>query len=277
MPGQGNRTVRRSQSKSTSEGEQIIARVFERHYRPGAEEITFERNEVTGAAQELGLARPRNVKGLIRRFRYQTRLPAAIRDRAPAGRKWTVRPAGFGRYRFAVVAPSAFAPNPFLVETEVRDATPGLIAMYALSDEQALLARLRYNRLLDIFTGVTCYPLQSHLRTTVADIGQVELDEVYVGVDRRGVHYVIPVEAKSARESLGSVQVEQSLAVCGARFPTLVCRPIGAQFMQDDLIALFEFEDTDQGIRIVGEKHYRLVPWESLSPEELASYRNRPE
>ncbi len=29
------------------------------------------------------------------------------------------------------------------------------IEMYALSDEQALLAKLRYNRLLDVFTGVT--------------------------------------------------------------------------------------------------------------------------
>jgi len=39
--------------------------------------------------------------------------------------------------------------------------------MYALGDEQALLAKLRYNRLLDIFTGVVCYSLQNHLRTNV--------------------------------------------------------------------------------------------------------------
>lgn len=36
------------------------------------------------------------------------------------------------------------------------DSTPGVIAKYAMFDEQALLARLRYNRLLDIFTGLAC-------------------------------------------------------------------------------------------------------------------------
>jgi len=48
-------------------------------------------------------------------------------------------------------------PNPLLSETKIPDATPGIIDMYALTDEQALLAKVRYNRLVDVFTGVTCY------------------------------------------------------------------------------------------------------------------------
>lgn len=43
-----------------------------------------------------------------------------------------------------------------LAETKVADATPGMIAMYAAGDEQALLARIRYNRLIDVFMGVVC-------------------------------------------------------------------------------------------------------------------------
>ncbi len=35
--------------------------------------------------------------------------------------------------------------------TPILDATPGIIELYAFSDEQALLAKLRYNRLVDIF------------------------------------------------------------------------------------------------------------------------------
>jgi hypothetical protein len=62
-----------------------------------------------------------------------------------------------------------------------------------MNDEQALLARLRYNRMVDIFTGLTCYSLQSHLRTTLRDGSQVETDEIYIGLDKRGVHYVLPV------------------------------------------------------------------------------------
>ncbi len=63
--------------------------------------------------------------------------------------------------------------------------------MCSFTDEQALLATVRYNRLTDIFTGVTCYSLQNHLRTTVRGVGQVETDELYVGVDRLGKHYAI--------------------------------------------------------------------------------------
>lgn len=68
-----------------------------------------------------------------------------------------------------------------MTATKVPDATPGIVAKYAFNDEQALLAKVRYNRLVDIFTGVTCYSLQNHLRTTVSEIGQVETDEIYVG------------------------------------------------------------------------------------------------
>lgn len=257
--------------------QRIIERIFEKHYRPGSEEILFRREEITGAARALRVAIPKNVGDVIYTFRYRAELPSAMAAKAPPGKCWVIRPAGQGRYRIVAVAPLDIRPNVALAETKVPEATPGVIAMYALGDEQALLAKLRYNRLVDIFTGVTCYSLQSHLRTTAPALGQVEVDEIYVGVDRRGAHYVFPVEAKGAGESLGPVQFEQCLAVCAAKFPALICRPIGAQFMAADLIALFELEDTADGLRIVAERHYRLVPPESLSAEELAQYQKRPD
>jgi len=166
-------------------------------------------------------------------------------------------------------------PSRVLAETKLPDATPGVIGKYALSDEQALLAKVRYNRLVDIFTGLTCYSLQNHLRTTLPQIGQVETDEIYVGIDKRGVHFVLPVQAKAAAERLGIVQIEQDFAVGATKFSNLICRPIAAQFMADDLIALFEFEQTEDGIRISAEKHYKLVRPEELSPEELETYKVR--
>ena len=47
--------------------------------------------------------------------------------------------------------------------------------------------------------------------------------------------------------------------------------------MADQVIALFEFEETQQGIRIAQERHYRLVPPDELTAEELATYRRRTE
>jgi hypothetical protein len=52
------------------------------------------------------------------------------------------------------------------------------------------------------------------------------------------------------------------------------CRLLAAQFMQDDLIALFEFERSEGKICIREEKHYRLVPNKDLTDDELASYRS---
>lgn len=183
-----------------------------------------------------------------------------------------VRKVGQSRYKFVLSAQWALAPNPALSLIKVPDATPGVISRYALGDEQALLARLRYNRLVDLFTGLTCYSLQNHLRTTVKEIGQVETDELYVGLDRRGCHYVLPIQAKGGRDRLGAVQIEQDIALCAEKFPALLCRPLAAQFMDDEVIALFELEDTEDGIRVREERHYRLVPQNKLTAAELARY-----
>ena len=72
---------------------------------------------------------------------------------------------------------------------------------------------------------------------------------------------------------LSIVQIEQDMAMCAARFPGLVCRPISAQFLADDLIALFALDEGESGVVVVCEKHYRLVPPEELTADELKAYR----
>jgi len=113
------------------------------------------------------------------------------------------------------------------------------------------------------------------MRTYVRGIGQVESDEIYVGLDNRGAHYVFPIQAKGGSDKLNMVQLEQDFAVCAAKFPNLVCNAIAAQFMKDNLIALFLFEMGASGITLLNEKHYRLVPAAEISKEELLTYRSR--
>jgi len=194
---------------------------------------------------------------------------------AAPGREWIIVNVGRGKYRFEQRAVTKILPNKLLAVTKVPDSTPGLFSMYALNDEQALLTKLRYNRLLDIFTGITCYTLQNHLRTTVPNMGQVETDEIYVGVDKRGAHYVFPVQAKSGKDKIGVVQIEQDFALCRHKFPVLICRPVAAQFMPDNVVALFEFEITENGVAITVEKHYQLVPPNDLTVAELEAYAKR--
>lgn len=252
---------------------QIIESIFFAHYSEGTTEFEFEREEIEHAAAELGISLPKNIGDLIYTFRYRAELPESITRLAREGEDWVILPAGKARYRFALSAEARIEPNALLVETKIPDATPGLIARYSLNDEQALLAKLRYNRLIDVFTRVTCYSLQNHLRTSVPDLGQVETDEIYVGVERSGAHYVLPVQAKGGRDKLSSVQIQQDIALCRAKFPHLICRPIGAQFLPNEAIALFEFQEDEGAIRIRLEKHYRLVPPDSLDEHDLAAYR----
>ena len=244
-------------------------------YQEGATEVPFHREELIKAAEELGIELPKNLGDIVYTFRYRAELPESIIAKAPEGHEWIIRPAGVSRYKFALVPQSAIIPTYNLAETKIPDATPGIIIQYALSDEQALLAKLRYNRLIDIFTGLACYSLQSHLRTSVPEMGQVETDELYVGIDKRGAHYVLSIQAKGGTDKIGIVQLEQDFALCAAKFPGLICRPIAAQFMDENLIALFEFEQDDGEIRIASEKHYRLVSPEELSAEELEGYQRR--
>lgn len=257
----------------------LIEAVFFKNYRKGSREIIFERDDLIVKATELDIDLPSNLGDVIYSFRYRTSLPLSIRELAPEGMEWVIFGIGRGRYKFIPQDANLarILPNVQLSETKIPEATPGLVLKYTGVDEQALLAKLRYNRLIDIFTGVTAFSLQNHLRTTVSGIGQVETDEIYVGIDKKGVHYVFPVQAKGHNDQLGVAQIDQDFMVCETKYPDLVCYPISAQFMRDEVIALFSFEKTDEGIRISSEKHYRLVPPKDVSSEDLSQYRIRHE
>ncbi|MBI2496075.1 MAG: endonuclease [Candidatus Omnitrophica bacterium] len=253
----------------------IIEKLFRSKFKLGMREVDFEREEIVKFGKALKVDLPKNLGDLVYSFRYRAALPARIQATAGEGEAWIIRPGGRSKYRFVLVPNTPLVPNPSMSATKVPDATPGIVAKYAFNDEQALLAKVRYNRLVDIFTGVTCYSLQNHLRTTVPEMGQVETDEIYVGVDRKGIHYVFPIQAKGGTDRLSIVQIEQDFGVCAQKFPLLVCRPIAAQFMQDNLIALFEFEQSENGVSITAEKHYKLVPPEQVTEADLNTYRQR--
>ena len=255
----------------------VIERIFQSKFKPGMRELDFEREEIVKVCNELELEVPKNLGDLVYSFRYRAALPESIQKLAGEGETWIIRPAGRAKYRFVLVKSKPIAPNENMSTTKVPDATPGVVAKYALSDEQALLAKVRYNRLVDIFTGVACYSLQNHLRTTAPNMGQVETDEIYIGVDKKGAHYVFPVQAKGGNDKLSIVQIEQDLAVCAHKFPSLICRSIAAQFMAEGVIALFEFEEGEHGVTICDEKHYKLVPPEEVTEADLAKYRDRAE
>lgn len=259
--------------------ERIITHIFSQRYDGSGSGFSFPRNAINEAAESLGLRRISNVGDVIYTFRSRKQLPEPIRATAPAPREWIIRTTASGQYRFELIANARFPVTPHLAETRIPNGTPALIQLYRQSDEQALLAIIRYNRLTDIFTRLSCFSVQNHLRTSLKGSGQVEIDELYVGIDRRGAHYVLPVEVKSQSDSLGYFQIDNMFELCAQRFPNQIARPLAAQFVEDDLIAMFEFERATDGAEIVVslERHYRLVPPDDLPPELILEYGRRAE
>jgi hypothetical protein len=119
---------------------------------------------------------------------------------------------------------------------------------------------------------VTAYSLQNHLRTSVPGTGQIETDEVYVAVRNTGQQFVVPVQAKGGTDQIGVVQAHQDLALCRHAFPELTPRPVAVQFQRGEggeVIVMFELMQEGDDIKVVDEKHYRLVPADAITKEDL--------
>lgn len=135
--------------KTANRYEKLIERIFFEHYT-GQDRFEFKRNELESGAEQLGVKLPLNLGDVIYSFRYRTSLPAAILATAPEGMEWIIDAAGRAKYAFKLVKINRIVPNAILVTIKVPDATPEIITAYAQGDEQALLAKVRYNRLVDI-------------------------------------------------------------------------------------------------------------------------------
>jgi len=253
----------------------LVEKIFFDKYRKGAVNLGFERIDLETAAEKLKLKLPKNLGDILYSFRYRAAMPQTILDTQPRGKEWIIEGSGRGQYSFKLVGINRILPNAELAAIKVPDATPEIISAYALSDEQALLAKVRYNRLIDIFLGIATYSLQNHLRTSVAGVGQIEIDEVYVAIDRNGRQYILPVQAKGGNDKLSVVQTKQDIACCAEKFPQLICRALSAQFMADNLIAIFELTVQDDQVKILEEKHYKLVPSNEITAADLDTYSRR--
>lgn len=252
----------------------LIHRIFFDHWKEGETEFEFLREELEEAAPTLGFKSVKNIGDVPYSFRYRNRLPDDILATQPEGLEWVIVGAGRARYRFQLVKENRVLPRDDLVRIGIPDATPELIRAYALDDEQALLAIVRYNRLIDTFLGLTTYSLQNHLRTTVKGIGQIEIDELYIGLDKHGCHYVIPVQAKGGKDQIGIVQTSQDIRFVEQKFPEMRCRAIAAQFMEGGIVALFELTLQDEEVKVVEERHYKLVPAADLDQDAIRAYRD---
>lgn len=251
----------------------IISYIFFKFYKKKDQEFTFDRDEILRAVEATGVNRPKNLGDVIYAFRYRRKLPSEILETQPEGKHWLILGAGDAKYRFRLSDLAYIYPTKGMMVRKIPDATPEFINKYKLNDEQGLLAKIRYNRLIDVFLGITAYSLQNHLRTKIENYGQIEIDELYIGVDARGSQHVVPVQAKGDKDLLGVIQTIQDTVYCQSlpKFSGCNVRTVSAQFM-GEVIALFELHFDGNDVSIVQERHYKLVPAADVSKADLDLY-----
>jgi hypothetical protein len=253
----------------------LLVEVFFKRYTKEITEFRWFRTDIEDAAKKLKIPLPKNIGDVIYSFRFRKDVPQKISELAPAGQEWVIELAGQSVYLFKLRKLNRIIPSASAFRIKIPDATPQIIEMYAKTDEQALLAKVRYNRLIDIFLRVTAYSLQSHLRTTVKGVGQIEVDEVYVGVRNTGQEFIIPVQAKGGKDKIGASQVRQDWEFCKNVFPHLTPRLVAVQFLPDGAIAMFELAFQDEDVRIVDEKHYVLTASQDITESDLKSFAEK--
>lgn len=267
----------KSRRKPQSHGERskvyvpVLLRIFEERHKEGDQVVDFTLDDVRAAAAALGIV-GRNPADVIYRMRSRTKLPAAILDRG----FYILRTTGRGKYRLEIGENTIFdLPDdeimeaPDLTPLPVRRLLPLDIADI---DEQGLLTMMGYCEILDRFTGLRISRLRSHVRKSVASIGQAELDEIDVGVahqdDERPV--IFPVEAKAVEEAVNRVQIAQMVAFCQEFFGGYEVRPLAVKLDYDGVIQCLEFnaETAPAKLDIVKSAKYRLI----MSPEQKALF-----
>jgi hypothetical protein len=240
--------------------DQVLLEVFSRHYSEEASYLKFKKDELVEACLRHGIT-VRNIPDIIYTYRVRRMLPAQISDTG----HWAIEPAGRGAYAFRLLrnAPHFDIPLTDYAPVDIYNAIPEVVEGLLRQDEQSLLTRVLYNRLVDIFTGLTCFHIQNHYRSFVAGMGEVELDALYVGVDKTGTLFVLPIEAKSQGEAemIGRIQVSQMSKLVRQDFGILRRRILAVKALPDGTIAMIEFDDHEEpdDFGIASVTRFRLI------------------
>jgi hypothetical protein len=228
-----------------SKYERIIKRVFEtRAIEYGTdEEIPFDRGHIEDAMEDLEII-VRNVPDIPYAYRSRKRLPGEIAE--------------YG-YTAVIIDDTRVGANPTYMFTKTEQlieipeivnqthqtstsVLPRAVRKYIGKDEQGALTQVRYAGLLDDFTALDTYHLQSHLRMRVKG-REAELDDLYVGVDHDGGHHALAVEAKGVGETLNKNQLIRNTRGIeqNSSYPDSV-RTLAVKLDKDGFFYLLEFK-----------------------------------
>lgn len=232
----------------------LLEHAFFKHFRPGLDSFFVERNKLQALCNPLGLELPANLSDWIGAFRDYHAITPRIAKTAPANRRWVVRASGRNRCRFTLAPLPSIRPSSNLLQIEIPDVTPDAVNQCCPQDESGLLIRLQYNGLVTTFVGITCSRFQE-----LHSQGHRQTADVYLALDHFGNRYVFPVQATSAKHGHRVVDIRRTSDLIAKRFPNHICRVLGAQFLSEDAISIYEFMESEHGLAVCKQAAYRLL------------------
>lgn len=242
----------------------VVLGIFRRKYVAGSvNPIEFTLDEVRAELLAQGLE-AKNAPDVIYRMRGRTALPEEIQS---TGYRM-IENRNRGAYAFVATLKtlvdfpelSDVVPIPDQTPVEVRRL---LYGKFVNVDEQALLSVLRYNDMFSRFLGFRVYHLKSHVRQSVRGVGQAEVDDVHVAVERgyNEALTIVPVEAKAQHDPVVRSQVMTLAKYAEHVFPGHPIRPLTVKLLDTGEVLFMEFNVTKvpDDLRIVRHAFYRLV------------------
>ena len=79
--------------------------------------------------------------------------------------------------------------------------------------------------------------------------------------------------ADATRYGLLKMCSTQDVRFAEQKYPGMRCRAIAAQFIDNGVVALFELTLQDGDVKVVDERHYKLVPHSDLDASAIRNYR----
>lgn len=149
-------------------------------------------------------------------------------------------------------------PYPMRFATRLYDDTPQVVLRNIIGPRQRMLAQIRYNRLVDRILGMPAYSLGFWSGKVGKEL--IEIDDVYIAVNRHGQQVVVPVQARVDNDRHAKIHVMQDIAWCQERLPQSICCPILAQFVNPSRIAFLSLCVCEDEVKVTEERHYELVP-----------------
>jgi hypothetical protein len=234
----------------------IINNIFLKRYNQ-TDRVAFSREDLINEAEQQSI-KISNIGDILYTYRYRKSLPPDILATQPEGQTWLIEGRGNGKYEFILKTIIGLAPTPKTELVKIKDRSPKILKKINTDDEQYHLNRIRFNKLISRLMTFKCFPIQSHLRTNVPEVGQIEIDEFYAGTFQHKTH-LVPVQVKHHSEKLSLVQLEQDFKFCQSQYPKYLAHPVGVYVLDKNQYLIIEVSFVNGQIEVVKELYCELI------------------